>query len=1142
MFEFLSSANKSTVQSQIEYFERALKESQSQDAYYPERSVFPGEPGSDAVRRPSEESIGKAREWIAVQRKDYPDSKEILDLCKRWEELFDAYQKKMKAERAAIQAQGAEARAQMKAGNGKTSPNGVKNFDGGEGRYGYRVDTGWGKKGGSAPKAETVVVGEGGSASAQTGGKPETSKPSETVVAQASAELSKDFPRQFNESHIAQFKSKIDGIIAKLAPLATEEGSKEVKNLAQLRAISAALDAVIKNPDVAAVTKLQETILAILKDAKFTKGRNDGKPDGLFGPITMDNLQKAVDFAKESAEAQEVPAGAAPSATPGTAPAPTATPSSPTDPTPTKPSSGGVEFKDSGKIRREFAYSKGGKVYILGKDGTPELVRVETFPKELVAQLEKAEAVGGKFADLFFLLSAYQSAYPKANFGSRATEIQAEVAKAAPGHVGALEKILAKYVSIFTTDEKNEEKIQEIFAAPSESVRKARLFAFVRSELGQYDLVSSAISERAMADMDIGPEEMAKLTALARQYPDSPKKALEALKSSGALAERLRVNAGYGNDEKAYLGLFRRLSDAYVAAKSNLSKSDAQISEQLRETLKKQNRLQDFDKEKAALEGRVLEQFLAAAAAKEILTLNVSKRGNQNKAEYEIFGKIEGIGAFVPSDRTVDIGKEVGILVATELAAFAVGALTAGTGAWAINAAIYGSRGLRLAERAEWIGAAARSTNVLAKSARWTAGTAVEGALFYEGTNLVQNVIERRDWFEGAGNQKEMLKSMLFVGALKGFAKVSAKIPGLAAKEADGLAMLTVKNATRITLEGLAIGGVANAIDVTFENGEWTREQFIEGIMMALMLRALGRAKNSLVLKPKADGSVAVAEDVPAPKAPAPAKAEPVREAKAPRDVNFIRQKSAIENDVAKNKSEIAKETDPARKAELQQKQTALEAELREAQALEASGAKVPQTPAEAAKLNEKAAEIVPKAMGRKIDFAQLLPKKAVEGVKARYEHLAHGVGGMIKSAPGKAWDLTSSILFGNTHGGVVNKVLSAGKGPVFAEHGHGADAHHKKPFPTMMVLTLATNEALKINDAGGFKNWAEELFTLHGVTAETIDLVASFLFVKNLGWARMLAANSMSEKYLDDDNWSTNWGSRAADWMWGAPAEAKTK
>lgn len=539
MFEFLSSANKSTVQSQIEYFERALKESKSQDAYYPERQILAGDSRSnDAIRRPSEESIGKAREWIALQRKDYPDSKEILDLCKRWEELFDAYQKKMKAERAAIQAQGAEARAQMKPGAGKVSPNGVKNFDGGEGRYGYRVDTGFAKKGNAAPKSETVVVGAGGTVS-RPDAQPETAKPSETVVAQASAELSGDFPRQFNESHLAEFKARIDKVIAKLAPLATEEGSKDVKSLTELRAISAALDAVIKNPDVATVTKLQEAILAVLKDAKFTNGRNDGKPDGLFGPMTMDNLEKAVVFARESAEAQAVPEGSAPATVPGAAPSASAPAKQDKKTQPV------YETKDSGGIRREFAFSKGGKFHIVGKDGNAELVSVSAFPPELLQQLEKMDAVGSKFADLFFLLSAYQAKYPEANFGARAAEIQSTLEKSDPTNVAGLEKILEHYVANFTTDKPNLKKIKEVFAATSDGDRKARLFSFVRNELGQYDMVAAAIADRAMEAHDIGPEEMAAITALVKQYPESPEKAAAEFKKSGSAFEKVKTNAGF---------------------------------------------------------------------------------------------------------------------------------------------------------------------------------------------------------------------------------------------------------------------------------------------------------------------------------------------------------------------------------------------------------------------------------------------------------------------------------------------------------------------------------------------------------------------------------------------------------------------
>lgn len=538
MFEFLSSANKSTVQSQVEYFDRALKESKSQDAYYPERQIFADDSRSnDAIRRPSDESIGKVREWIALQRKEYPDSKEILDLCKRWEELFDAYQKKMKAERAAIQAQGAEARAQMKPGARKTSPNGVKNFDGGEGRYGYRLDTGFPKKGAPATKAETVVVGSSGAASGPDA-QVVAAKPSETVVAQASAELSKDFPRQFNESHLGELKARIDKVIAKLAPLATEEGSKDVKNLEELRAISAALDAVIKNPDVAAVTKLQEAILAVIKDAKFTNGRNEGKPDGLFGPITMGNLEKAVGFAKDATEAQAVPAGSAPANAPDVSSA-SVPAKQDKKPQPV------YETKDSGGIRREFAFSKGGKLHIVGKDGNAELVSVSVFPQELLQQLEKMDAVGSKFADLFFLLSAYQAKYPEANFGARAAEIQSTLEKSDPTNVAGLEKILERYVANFTTDKPNLKKIKEVFAATSDGDRKARLFSFVRNELGQYDMVAAAVADRAMEAHDIGPEQMVAITALVKQYPESPEKAAAEFKKSGAAFERVKTNAGF---------------------------------------------------------------------------------------------------------------------------------------------------------------------------------------------------------------------------------------------------------------------------------------------------------------------------------------------------------------------------------------------------------------------------------------------------------------------------------------------------------------------------------------------------------------------------------------------------------------------
>lgn len=115
MFEFLSSANKFTVETQIDYFERALREAKSRDAYYPEHdSLSVDAAPKSALGRPSEESISKAREWISLQRKEYPDSKDILALCNRWERLFEEYRKKMEVERSKIQSDAAAARKDMR--------------------------------------------------------------------------------------------------------------------------------------------------------------------------------------------------------------------------------------------------------------------------------------------------------------------------------------------------------------------------------------------------------------------------------------------------------------------------------------------------------------------------------------------------------------------------------------------------------------------------------------------------------------------------------------------------------------------------------------------------------------------------------------------------------------------------------------------------------------------------------------------------------------------------------------------------------------------------------------------------------------------------------------------------------------------
>lgn len=206
MFEFLSSANKYTIETQIDYFERAIRDSKSSDAYYPESGSPLSEPASpNALRRPSDEWIAKSKEWIALQRKDYSDSKEILALCDRWEKLFEEYRKKMEAERAKIQSDAAAAQKGMRQ--------------------------------------------EASGASSKPAG-PDFVKPGSEKPAKASADAAEKLPDvlEFNRKHLALFESRIERAKAALKALGTPNGNDEAK-IAEMRELSSLLDAVVSHPD-----------------------------------------------------------------------------------------------------------------------------------------------------------------------------------------------------------------------------------------------------------------------------------------------------------------------------------------------------------------------------------------------------------------------------------------------------------------------------------------------------------------------------------------------------------------------------------------------------------------------------------------------------------------------------------------------------------------------------------------------------------------------------------------------------------------------------------------------------------------------------------------------------------------------------
>ena len=80
------------------------------------------------------------------------------------------------------------------------------------------------------------------------------------------------------------------------------------------------------------------------------------------------------------------------------------------------------------------------------------------------------------------------------------------------------------------------------------------------------------------------------------------------------------------------------------------------------------------------------------------------------------------------------------------------------------------------------VGAAgfAETTTVAGGVAAWAGASIAEGALFYQTSNMMNNVIYGKGGlFENAGNVHEMAKSAAFMGVLRGFNMVAKEIPAL---------------------------------------------------------------------------------------------------------------------------------------------------------------------------------------------------------------------------------------------------------------------------------------------------------------------------------------------------------------------------
>ena len=235
-----------------------------------------------------------------------------------------------------------------------------------------------------------------------------------------------------------------------------------------------------------------------------------------------------------------------------------------------------------------------------------------------------------------------------------------------------------------------------------------------------------------------------------------------------------------------------------------------------------------------------------------------------HKKVLELYSDIEGLGWLNPSDKNLDLFGDILQTALIELAAFGAAAVGAeAVAAWLtwMNVARWTRRGVEVIEDINKLGRAERIFDVVEVGWKfYRVGKLeklwynlirlwVKGATFYEIANAIQNKIEWRNIFEGAGDLKEIGKTILMFAVFEGLGKLIEQIPTLKVKEWENLLKKSFKVSSQILIEGIALGWVWGGIDVVLGEWEWNTEMFIEWIIMAALLRLTGHISNKIMLK-----------------------------------------------------------------------------------------------------------------------------------------------------------------------------------------------------------------------------------------------------------------------------------------------------
>ncbi len=505
----------------------------------------------------------------------------------------------------------------------------------------------------------------------------------------------------------------------------------------------------------------------------------------------------------------------------------------------------------------EIWYIKEGRHYILWKDWKPELITFKGLSPEVKNKLEKLKEQKEEIESAMLLLNAYKIDNPNTKIDNTLKNLSNLITNLLSWKVqtnnfnNELTNILKEVFPDWRNRMwKTENKVVKLFKNNKWEELRISVLNYIRDDLNTYQLTASSILDKNFEQSKIDTNFINKISnELLSSNTWNIKNEVE---NNKLLITYLKENGISIND---FVNKMLDLQQKLIDKKKNLDipalAKKAWISQEKYEELLNKTMINKWVKV------LIFNQFMDSITDNRWKVKNPTNYNNIT--ELNLYSDIEGFGAWNLSDSNTDIAGLILETAVMEIAAFAVGMVTAWAWEVAINTLVAARWAKRWAEVTEDIIKAEKIdkllntvkiwNNIYKTTKAWKISyvvwkTVLPWAAFYEWTNAVQNVFENRNIFEWSWNLWEIWKSILFMWAMEWLWKLFQKVPWLKKiyeTKDSKLIDKVLKIPAQTVIEWISLWAVWWTINVTLEWWEWTMQDFVEGIIMAAMFKLMWR-------------------------------------------------------------------------------------------------------------------------------------------------------------------------------------------------------------------------------------------------------------------------------------------------------------